>query len=176
MEVRALTEVDGANYRDLRLRALREEPEAFGASYEERVGRPLEETAARLRQTSEPPDHFTLGAFAPDDRLIGSVSFTRQTPSKERHRGTITAMYVAPEARGRGTGKQLLRAAIARAQALEGMEQITLGVVSTNAAARALYRALGFVVFGHEPRALKVGERYLDEELMVLWLTPQLSH
>jgi hypothetical protein len=37
-------------------------------------------------------------------------------------------------------------------------------------AARRLYRALGFEVYGYEKHALKVGATYVDEEHMVLWL------
>jgi hypothetical protein len=37
-------------------------------------------------------------------------------------------------------------------------------------AARALYRSLGFVVFGTEPRSLKVGQTYVDEDHMMLRL------
>jgi hypothetical protein len=37
-------------------------------------------------------------------------------------------------------------------------------------AARRLYSALGFEVYGYEKRALKVGATYVDEEHRVLWL------
>jgi len=33
-----------------------------------------------------------------------------------------------------------------------------------------LYASLGFEVFGTEKRALKVGQRYVDEDYMVLFL------
>ncbi len=82
----------------------------------------------------------------------------------------ITQMYVAPEARGQGIARALVSELIARARALPGLEQINLAVVTTNAAARNLYLALGFEVFGVERRALKLGDTYLDEELMVLML------
>ena len=45
--------------------------------------------------------------------------------------------------------------------------QIHLSVVSENAAARQLYLSAGFRVYGLDPRALKVENRYLDEDLMV---------
>lgn len=53
---------------------------------------------------------------------------------------------------------------------IEGLEQILLSVAVTQTAAVAPYRSLGFASFGREPRALKIGDRYIDEEYMVLQL------
>jgi ribosomal protein S18 acetylase RimI-like enzyme len=87
-----------------------------------------------------------------------------------RHKGFIWGMYVRPEARGAGVGRALLQAAIAHATGR--VEQLKLDVVADNAAALALYRAAGFIAYGTEPRALKLGEIYLDEVLMALRLPP----
>ena len=182
MEIRVLEEADAARYWELRLRALREEPEAFGSAYEEVVDRPLGEVAARLRPRLEPPEALTLGALlgasgagagsGPEgsERLAGIVTCRREAGRKETHKAAITGMYVAPERRGQGIGKALLGAAIARAGGWGGVEQVMLSVVSSNAAALGLYTSLGFAAFGHEPHALKVDGRYLDEEHLIRWL------
>jgi ribosomal protein S18 acetylase RimI-like enzyme len=173
LRIRELTEDDAAAYWALRLRALREEPEAFGSSYEESKERPLADAVERLRSTRANGD-FLLGAFedgVQGDRLVGIVAFVRAPGLKNRHIGDIFSMYVAPEARGKGSGRALVEALIARARTLDGMEQLILAVVTTNVAATALYRALGFEVYGQQRHALKLGDgRYLDEQLMVLWL------
>jgi ribosomal protein S18 acetylase RimI-like enzyme len=165
VEIRVLTETDAVRWRDLRLRMLREHPDAFGTSYEEALASPLETYAQRLRD----PERWTLGALE-GEQLLGSVGLRREAGAKDRHKAMIWGMYTAPEARGRGIGKALLGEAIARARAMPGLEQIGLAVTTHNTAARNLYTSLGFQTYGLERHALKLGDRYLDEELMVLWL------
>jgi ribosomal protein S18 acetylase RimI-like enzyme len=169
MNIRPLTEADAPRYRPLRLRALREHPEAFGALYEDYASRPMEATLERLRALS--PEDVIIGAFD-GDTLVGVVGFQREPYPKSRHKGMIWGVHVAQEAQCRGIGRALLREAIARARALDGVEQIQLAVATTNTAARRLYRALGFEAFGVERQALKHGDSYTDEEHMVLWLRP----
>ena len=68
--------------------------------------------------------------------------------------------------RGTGVGRRLLDHVIAHARTQ--VQQVHLAVTAPNAAGIGLYESLGFVRYGTEPRALKVGDRYLDEHLMVL--------
>jgi ribosomal protein S18 acetylase RimI-like enzyme len=163
VEIRKLTPADAAAYRQLRLRGLREDPEAFGTTYDEELARPLLHGAERLRVSA---DRFTLGAF--DSALIGVVTLVREEGAKSRHRAHVVGMYVAAEVRRRGVGRALLVAARTCASQVDGLEQLHLAVATTNAPARHLYRAVGFQVYGVDPHALKLGDRYWDEELMML--------
>ncbi|HKB49055.1 MAG TPA: GNAT family N-acetyltransferase, partial [Ktedonobacterales bacterium] len=128
-----------------------------------------------IRAAIASPDDRILGAFAGErnNELVGMVGFKRESGAKNRHRGYIWGMYTAPEARGQGIGRALIEAALAHARTLPGLEQVNLSVVTSNAAARALYRSLGFEVYGLERRALKLPNgTYLDEEHMVLRVIP----
>ena len=167
MLVRKLTEDDLDALWTLRLRALKDNPEAFGSTYEETLARGKTSMQQRLRAGED--ETFYLGAFE-ESRLIGKVAFFREEGTKSRHKGYVISMFVAPESRGLGAGKALLQELIARARQIEGLEQLHLAVVTTNQAAYQLYRSLGFEVYGTEPRALKAGEEYWDEYLMVLRL------
>jgi ribosomal protein S18 acetylase RimI-like enzyme len=167
MEIRQLTEADAPIFRAFRLRSLRESPHAFTNSFEEYTRQQVENTAQRFRDQVNSHVNFTLGAFV-DELLIGSVGFFREEALKLRHKGNIVSMYVAPEVRGRGIGKALLSEAIIWVKRLPDVEQLLLGVVVTQTTAKHLYESLGFVVYGCEPRAVKIGDQYFDEEFMVL--------
>ncbi len=169
--IRVLTAHDAAAYQALRLRGLRESPDAFGSTYDGEVDTPLEQIAERLSRGAG-GDDVIFGAFHEDGgALVGLAGLRRGTSLKTRHRGGVWGMYVAPDARGQGVGRALVSALIAHARTLEGVERLTLGVESGNEAARALYHAFGFVTYGIEPQAYKLDGRYWDSEMMTLDLS-----
>ena len=171
MHIRSLGPDDAAAFQALRLRALRESPEAFGSTHEEEADTPLPTIADRLGADARDGNSFVLAAVL-DDALVGLAACFRNTRLKERHRASIGGMYVAPEARGRGLGARLLDAVVARARQWPGLEQLTLTVVPESAAARRLYLRQGFQPFGRAPRAFRQGERYFDEEYLWRPLDP----
>ncbi|MFN7250250.1 MAG: GNAT family N-acetyltransferase [Anaerobacillus sp.] len=165
MEVRVLEPTDAKDYQLLRLEALQTNPEAFVASYEEEKDYPLEHYENRF--CSEYSVFF--GAFD-NGQLVGVVSLVKETKQKLKHRANIFAMYITPSARGLGIGRKLMIAAIENALNSEGIEQVYLSVVTTNKAGRNLYLNLGFEIYGRDYRAIKIGNRYFDEDHMVLFL------
>jgi GNAT superfamily N-acetyltransferase len=63
----------------------------------------------------------TPGAFAAylDGRIVGMARFVQDAGSaKERHKGSVYAMHVAPEARGQGIGSALIEALIGHASSI----------------------------------------------------------
>src|SRR6516162_9732760 len=115
-QVRVLTEADLDQFRQLRLRGLKEDPHAFGMSYEEAAHSPAEDWRKVL---GDEHGSFILGAFNPD--LIGLVAFSRSARVRKHHKGLIWGMYVTPEVRGCGIGKTLMQNALAKLRAIEGL-------------------------------------------------------
>ena len=166
--IRALSPDDVEGFRDLRLAALQDSPEAFASSYALERERPLALFAERLGQAN---DSLVVGAFL-GGALVGMSGFYRDSHTKMRHRGHVWGMFVRPESRGQGLGRGLLDALVTHAASLDGLFQVNLEVVSSNTAALGLYESRGFERFGVERRALIVEGQALDEVLLVLALTP----
>ena len=55
----------------------------------------------------------------------------------------LAELYIAPAHRGRGLGRLLMEASMARAR-VQGADYMDLGTAETDVAARALYESLGF--------------------------------
>ncbi len=166
MEIRYLNADDAGEWLRLRVEALKGDPEAFSASLEEYESLSVEEVKRRLWSSW---DAFVVGAIE-EGKLVGMAGFYRDQGLKTRHKGHVWGVYVTPAARGKGVGRALMQKLLERAPTVKGVRQILISVTATQTAAIKLYRSLGFERFGLEPQALKVRDRFIDEEYMTMKL------
>ncbi|MFC7917162.1 GNAT family N-acetyltransferase [Streptomyces sp. NPDC057386] len=155
---------------DLSIRTARPEDEAALRrldhdtwSYQHAVSPRPAPDAPFFRDTAGPGDHFVAEL---DGRLVGYIRLGHPTPlESNRHVRFIGGLAVAEEARGRGVGRALLRAAVEEART-GGYRRITLRVHGHNTGARKLYESEGFVVEGVQPEEFLLDGTYADDVLM----------
>lgn len=160
--VRRLGETDVEAWRDLRLEALEHHPEAFGSHLVSEAAQPLGFFAERIA-------HGPIwGAFSGLE-MVGSVGFFVCDGAKRKHKGVLWGLYVREAVRGSAAAGALVEAVLAHAR--ETVEVVQLSVAADNRRACRFYDRMGFLAYGLERHALKVGGRYYDEELRACFLT-----
>ncbi len=135
---RLLKPADRLPYRAIRLESLQAYPGSFCARYEEQSLLPR--LAFENYIAEEIRDKFIVGAFD-KQQLVGICGFSRESEVS----GEIIQMYVQSHYQGQKIGQKLLAATIEEARQLEGLEELTLGVMIGSTPARRLYEQAGFV-------------------------------
>lgn len=142
--VRRLRPGEGERYRDLRLRALEDAPDAFCSSLAEEAARPPGNWDTRLENAARSGIDLPLVAEV-DGQAAGLV--WAKVDGEDPGTVNLFQMWVDPAWRGRGVAALLLDTAIAWARE-RGAHTVGLGVNCANGAAVALYRRAGFRVLG----------------------------
>ena len=163
--IKVLSEKDTDAFIKLRLHALKESPQAFGASYEEGVDRG--QTFMNFKNRRE--DYFVLGYFE-IEQLVGIVGFVRESKLKKKHKAVIWGMYVNSDFRGKGIARKLLIEVIERAGKIGGLSKIMITVTSPQENVLGFYERLGFLQYSLENDAMRVGEQRIDEIFLSLEL------
>lgn len=170
VQIRSMREPDLLAYKALRDAMLAGHPEAFTSDAETECQRDLSSYRNRLAGGSNGGTLFTLVALD-DARLIGAITCEREPRLKVQHIAHLIGMMVSDTHRGRGIGRALLAAAIARLKETPGLAQVTLSVTAGNRAAIGLYESQGFTRYGCLPDAIRLADgRRLSKDLMVLRL------
>jgi GNAT superfamily N-acetyltransferase len=165
--IRAVTDQDWRLLRDIRLRALADAPDAFGATLAGARARSDDDWRA---STGTSP--LILLAVA-DGRPVAMGGVFRPANGDP---ATIWGMWTSPDARGAGIGGRLLDALIEWCQRQPTTEQaydeVRLHVTEGNAGARQLYVSRGFTPTGNW-EALRKGSSLQIEELRLVLRPPE---
>lgn len=128
-------------WRDLRLRALADAPDAFGQLLADAQSRPDAEWEASMARA---PDRVQLLAEDAGTALGMAVVLLDAAEPKRAH---LYAMWVTPEGRRQKVGRRLIQACLDWTRA-KGALEIELRASASNAAAHQLYVSAGFVDTG----------------------------
>ena len=158
MSIRRLRAGDTQEYRQLLLQAYERHPQAFTSSASERAAMPMNWWESRLTSRLD----VLLGAFVADE-LVGIVGLALEPREKARHKATLFGLYIVEAQRNGGLGQQLVQAVLDEARRHTFLRLIQLTVTAGNDPALKLYQRCGFIQYGLEPLAIRVGEAYFDK-------------
>ncbi len=151
-------------YKDLRLKALKEEPKAFSSTFEDNSKHPDEFWTRRLEDASKNNTQWLLFAKAHDE-IIGMVGAFLE---KEIDNAHVIAVYVVPEARGRGISKLLMTELLKKIRTNRLIKKITVEVNLEQEAALNLYKTSGFEVIKQYRMTLGDGKEHDVCQLQML--------
>lgn len=160
------SEVKLKDYKNLRLEALHEEPQAFGSSYKDQKNSSDEEWQKWLEDYRKGERSWMI--FAGDgQKLIGMLGAYQTDLDVENKEANIIAVYVTKQARGKGVSKLLLKRLLDKLTNDTSVKRVKLAVNIDQEAAVKLYESFGFKVSGKENMVLGDGiahEEYLMEK------------
>lgn len=159
VDLRRLHEDDWQSLRDIRLVALRTDPDVFGSSLAREEG--FREAHWRMRLRGSP-----WFAAALEGVLAGVVCVISEpgAPAERRH---LVSMWVHPDRRGAGLGGALLDAAVHEARA-DGAAAVSLWLVEGSTVAAALYSSRGFAPTGERMALARDPSREEERWLLTL--------
>jgi ribosomal protein S18 acetylase RimI-like enzyme len=141
--VRQFKTTEWQAYKDLRLNALKESPEAFGSIYEDAVKNEDINWKNRLAQTSAKNDYPMVALVGDEFAGLGWV----MVEPPENDVAHLYQMWVDPRFRRLGLGRALVESGINWTRS-RGTKSMLLEVTCGDRPARRLYDSLGFVSKG----------------------------
>lgn len=152
-------------YRDLRLRALAESPDAFGSTLAAERQRSDAEWMSRLAAAMDVRFHLPLVARLGSEPIGLAWGRIQDTDPDLAH---VYQLWVVPEFRRLGTGRLLLDAVIDWARRA-GVRRLELDVTCGDGPAARLYAQAGFKVAG-DPEPLRSGSALMKQPMrLLLW-------
>ncbi|MBI3486243.1 GNAT family N-acetyltransferase [Candidatus Daviesbacteria bacterium] len=145
LEIVQLTPSDWQKYKELRLRALKENPEAFGQTLEDALSMSDEKWKQRLAKAAEGINYWIFFAKL-DNELVGMVSARETNPPDLNPTVKIQGVFVASEARNKGIGRKLISHLLTEIRKNPKWQKARLNVFSSQTQALSFYQSLGFEI------------------------------
>lgn len=144
-----------SDYRELRLRALKENPEAFSSSYANELQQPVEFWKTRLADAERGERSWLLFARR-DNKLVGMTGAFTEGDVTET--ATVVSVYVPREERGRGVSTRLMEEMLRVLSDVPRLRKARLDVNVSQLAAIRVYQRCGFREIGKKPATTGAGE------------------
>jgi len=162
-KIEILTPEQWQEYREIRLKALKTDPTAFGESYEQEKEKSEQKIISHLSATNYRTYIARIG-----NKIVALAEYSLTLPAHVEHLAEIHSVFTDPDFRGQKIGPKLIKQMLDDLHKNQKTSRITLSVGSEQKAAIKMYDELGFVQFGIGRKELKVGGEYYDQVQMEL--------
>lgn len=159
MEIIKLPVSEWKSYKEIRLRALKEDPQAFGAAYEDAVKFDESEWRRRL-ENAENSDRSWLWFAQENQKIVGLIGAYMEKDATNE--ATIVSVFVPKEERGKGISSLLMDKIISELSAKPYLKKINLTVNKDQVAAVNLYTKFGFVKVGEQNFKMGNGQKAVE--------------
>lgn len=161
MKIYKITSNDWKKFKEIRLDALKNESEAFAASFEEKTKSSNEEWINKL----EDDKNFI---YVADDggNVCGMAGAYQEKGEKIKHLANLWSFYVKKEYRGKGIGGQLMQALLEEFRETGEIKKVKLYVNTKQLSAIKLYESFGFEIVGTLHNEMKIDGKFFDLYVM----------
>ncbi len=146
-------------YKEIRLRALKDDPQAFFSSHRKEVEYPDVKWQERLQSVVD-GNGWTVFAEI-DSQLIGMLGAYQKGNDRKEGAVNVFGVFVAKEARGKGVAFKMMEKLLEQLKQA-GIIMAKLTVNENQSAAVALYKKLKFKVTGQESLVLGDGIKHIE--------------
>ncbi|HAM88778.1 MAG: Acyl-CoA N-acyltransferase [Candidatus Falkowbacteria bacterium GW2011_GWC2_38_22] len=161
-KIKKLKKSDWKLYKEIRLEALKNEPSAFGSSYDTEFKRSDEDWQKKFKDIESSKSSKFYYAAQIDEKLVAIGGAFQE----ENNEWNIIAIYTKPNNRGKGIGNKLL-SSIREELKIRKTLKAFLRVNVDQLAAISLYKKLGFTILDTHKDQLLGDGKYYDEYEMV---------
>jgi len=154
-------------YKQLRLKAIMQEPLAFGM-FESDVSDKSENYWRTIVSDAFAQNNRWLVCAQHDGKLVGMVAAFPEYNSFSmcKHLAIVSSLYVIPEYREQGIATQLMKELFTLLEKSNSITHVFLWVTETEKAAIQLYKKLGFGITGSLSQSVKYNNNYYGMYLM----------
>ncbi len=160
-KIRILTKDDAKVYRELRLQALNNNPEAFISTFEVERKKDLSSFVYELSAAKSEPIWGYYGVFI-KEKLVGFCQISPGYAAKKSHLAYFYNLYIDPQYRKQGYARALMKRVLSELRDHD-IELLFMTYLSGNGDVRSFYDKFGFQQCGVKPDAIKVNHHYEDE-------------
>jgi ribosomal protein S18 acetylase RimI-like enzyme len=152
-------------FKELRLSALKELPEAFGVTVEEEINKSKDDWQACIHSAIAQETCWLICAKE-DNEFVGMIYAEREAGECFKHLVWIKKVYVKPAWRKHSVGIHMLDAMTELLTRDPWAEQLALWVTCDMTNAIKLYHKAGFTIAGRLEKAISINDTFYDNYLM----------